>query len=77
MATVVGLTEGQIARLLSDLEQVEGGLKAMYDELAELPVPKETLGRFTQIHNRYSSTINFLHRQQELSGTDRKSAGKQ
>jgi len=40
MATVVGLSEGQIAQLLTDLEQIEGGLKAMYDELAELPVPK-------------------------------------
>ena len=70
MATVVGLSEGQIAQLLTDLEQIEGGLKAMYDELAELPVPQETLSRFTHIHNRYSSAINFLLRQRELRGKE-------
>jgi hypothetical protein len=72
MATVVGLTEGQIARLLTDLEQVEGGLKSVYDELAQLPVPSETLARFAQVHNRYSSAMNFLQRQQQLAGTDRR-----
>lgn len=72
MATVVGLTEGQIARLLGDLEQVESDFKAMYDELAQLPAPSETLNRFALMHNRFSSTLNFLNRQQELTGKDRR-----
>ena len=71
MATLVGLTQGQIDRLLVDLEQVENGLKSMYDELAQLPVPRETLSRYSQIHNRYSSVMTFLHRQQELVARDR------
>ncbi|MGN6486700.1 MAG: hypothetical protein ACTHLT_02615 [Devosia sp.] len=71
MATLVGLTQGQIDRLLDDLEQVESGLKSMYDELAQVPVPRETLARFAQIHNRYSSAITFLQRQRELKASDR------
>lgn len=67
MATLVRLTEGQIKRLLEDLEQIERGLKDFYDELDRLSVPRDTLARFAQIHNRYSSAMNFLHRQQELA----------
>ena len=76
MATVVGLTEGQIERLLDDLVQVENGLKAVYDELAQQNVSSDTLTRFAHIHNRYSSTITFLQRQRELSGRDRPSAAR-
>lgn len=66
MATVVRLTEAQITHLFDEMQAIEGELKALHDELAELDLPSDTFRRFRRLHDRYSEAANFLQRQREL-----------
>ncbi len=66
MATVVRLTEAQIAHLFDEMQAIEADLKALHDELANLDLPGDTLRRFRRLHDRYSEAANFLQRQREL-----------
>lgn len=66
MATLVRLTQDQIERLIVDMEEMEKRLKDMHEELIEIGVPKDTLGRFARLHDRYTNGVAFLLRQREL-----------
>jgi regulator of replication initiation timing len=68
MATIVRLTEDQIAHLIEEMHAIETELKHLYDELAELPLPSETLRRFRRLHDRYTESATFIERQRELAG---------
>lgn len=70
MATVVRLTEEQIARLLSDAEEMETSLKDLHEELVSVGTPGETMRRFSLVHDRFSNTVAFLRRQRELGGKE-------
>lgn len=66
MATLVRLTEEQIERLIADMEEMEKRLKDMHEELIEVHVPKDTLGRFAKLHDKYTTGVGFILRQREL-----------
>ena len=66
MATLVRLTEEQIKRLLVDMQELEKRMKDMHEELVRVQVPRETLAKFSQLHDRYSAGVAFLLRQREL-----------
>ncbi len=70
MATVVRLTEAQITHLFDEMLEIEGELKALYDDLADLHVPDDMLRRFRRLHDRYSEAANFLQRQRDLGSTE-------
>jgi hypothetical protein len=73
MATIVGLTRGQI-KLMAELREIELGLKSLYEELEGVSAPPDTLAQFSQIHNRYTSAIGFLLRQRQLGEGSRDQA---
>jgi len=66
MATVVRLTEDQIAHLLSEADQMERALKELHEDLVSAGTPKEILVRFNLLHDRFTGTMAFLRRQREL-----------
>jgi hypothetical protein len=66
MATLVRLTEEQIERLMIDMQELEKRMKDMHEELVRVDVPKETLAKFSQLHDRYTSGVAFLLKQREL-----------
>jgi hypothetical protein len=70
MATLVRLTQEQIDRLFDEAEELERALKDMHEELTVLGTPKDTLARFSRMHDRFTTGIGFLRRQREL-GADR------
>lgn len=70
MATLVRLTPDQIERLIADMEEMEERLKDMHEELIELGVPKDTLGRFARLHDRYTSGVAFILKQRELGRSE-------
>ena len=70
MATIVRLTHGQIERLIVDMEEMEKRLKDMHEELIEIGVPKDTLGRFARLHDRYTTGVAFLLKQRELGKSE-------
>ena len=70
MATMVRLTEDQIERLIVGMEEMEKRLKDMHEELIEIGVPKDTLGRFAKLHDRYTTGMAFLLRQRELGRSE-------
>jgi hypothetical protein len=67
MATIVRLTEEQIAHLLNEMETIELELKSVHEELARAELPRDTLKHFERVHNRYSVAANFIRRQRELA----------
>ena len=67
MATIVRLTEDQIAHLIEEMHAIEAELKHLYDELAELQLPSDTLRRFQRLHDRYTASATFIERQRELA----------
>lgn len=70
MATLVRLTQEQIERLIVDMEEMEKRLKDMHEELIEIGVPKDTLGRFAKLHDRYTTGVAFLLKQRELGRSE-------
>lgn len=70
MATLVRLTHEQIERLIVDMEEMEKRLKDMHEELIEIGVPKDTLGRFAKLHDRYTTGVAFLLKQRELGRSE-------
>lgn len=70
MATMVRLTEGQIERLIVGMEEMESRLKDMHEELIEIGVPKDTLGRFAKLHDRHTTGVAFLLKQRELGRSE-------
>lgn len=66
MATVVRLTGEQIDHLLDEADQMERSLKEMHEELVSVGTPKETMLRFSMLHDRFTGTMAFLRRQREL-----------
>jgi hypothetical protein len=67
---VVRLTQQQISHLLDEAEQMERSLKDLHAELVSLGTPKDTMQRFTILHDRFTGTMAFLRRQRELAGRD-------
>ena len=70
MATLVRLTQEQIERLVVEMEEMENRLKDMHAELIEIGVPKDTLGRFAKLHDRYTTGVGFLLKQRELGKSE-------
>lgn len=70
MATMVRLTRDQIERLVVDMEEMEQRLKDMHEELIEIGIPKDTLGRFAKLHDRYTTGVAFILRQRELGRSE-------
>ena len=66
MATLVRLSEQQIEQLLDQADQMEDALKQMHEELASLDIPKDTMTRYTRMHDRFTGIVTFLRRQREL-----------
>ncbi|WP_297106182.1 hypothetical protein [uncultured Devosia sp.] len=66
MATMVRLTEEQIVRLLEEADSMETALKDLHQELVDLGTPKETMTRFSRVHDRFTEILAFLRRQREL-----------
>jgi hypothetical protein len=66
MATMIRLTQDQIDYLLDEADGMESALKGLHEELVEADIPKDTLTRFTRLHDRFTDVINFLRRQREL-----------
>lgn len=70
MATMVRLTRDQIERLVVDMEEMEQRLKDMHEELIEIGIPKDTLGRFAKLHDRYTTGVAFILKQRELGRSE-------
>jgi hypothetical protein len=70
MATMVRLTRDQIERLVVDMEEMEQRLKDMHEELIEIGIPRDTLGRFAKLHDRYTTSVAFILRQRELGRSE-------
>ena len=66
MATIVRLSQEQIAQLLDEAESMENALKELHVELVEVGTPPETVNRFSRIHDRFTAVMTFLRRQREL-----------
>ena len=70
MATMVRLTQEQIERVLTDMQEMEDRLKDMHAELIEIGTPKDTLSRFAKLHDRYTANVAFLMKQRELGKSE-------
>ena len=66
MATIVRLDDEQIAHLLNQADEMENTLKQLHSELTALDIPKNTLHRFSRMHDRFTSAIEFLRKQRNL-----------
>ncbi|WP_423066714.1 hypothetical protein [Devosia sp. CN2-171] len=67
MATMVRLSREQIDQMFVEMDEMEKSLKAIHAELIELGVPKDTLNRFSRMHDRYTSGVAFLMKQRDLA----------
>ncbi|MBB4050973.1 flagellar motor switch protein FliM [Devosia subaequoris] len=66
MATVVRLSQEQIDQLLDEADNMEKALKNLHEELVEVGTPRDTISRFSRVHDRFTSIVAFLRRQREL-----------
>lgn len=66
MATLVRLSEEQIAQLFEEADSMENALKELHAELIDNGTPRETLARFARIHDRFTEVMTFLRRQRDL-----------
>lgn len=68
MATTIRLSQEQITQLLDEADSMESALKDLHAELVEVGTPKDTLARYSRIHDRFTAVMTFLRRQRELGG---------